>query len=108
VRRRAVIKHIGRRSFFQLQIDFDTVALTGAYASTRLVESESLLVVLGDNFFQLSTCNGKVVPRAGTEQIINGYPAAGLQFQSDSLWRVPQVLAQIFTDFYDAFFIHTD
>jgi hypothetical protein len=49
----------------QLQIDFDAVTLTGAYASTRFFECEALLVILCDDFFKLRACNGKVVAGAG-------------------------------------------
>ena len=56
--RRAVVEDIGRSLGVKLEIDFDRVSLTGADAFARLVELESLLVVVGDDLPQQGEVDG--------------------------------------------------
>jgi hypothetical protein len=46
------------------------------------------------------------VLRAGRQQLIDCNPAARLQCQSNAFRRVAQMLAEIFADFDDTFFVH--
>jgi hypothetical protein len=70
------------------------VVLVGPDEFARVVEGKALLVVAGDDLFQLLTGYRKRVLRAGIEEDVHTDPPAGGQLQTDPARVVPQVLAE--------------
>src|SRR5262249_21144248 len=90
----AVIQDVRRLARLQLQIDLDRVPLVGPDARPGVVEGESPLVVLLDDFLELIERQWSAGPHAAGEQVLYQHPPAGPESQPQVLRGVPQVTAE--------------
>ncbi len=95
---RAVIEQLGRFDGGKSKIDLDAVALVRADERSIEREREPLLVVGGDDFFQLLAADRLPVPRGRGQQFIDRHPALGVERDADRIGIVPEDEAEELAD----------
>ena len=99
-RRRAVIKHGGRRGRFIAQLNLNRMSLIGTNAQAVVTERKTLFVIRLNDVFELRARQRLAVLLQGGEQFINGDPALCVELQTDLLRFVPQDQAEKSAHFY--------
>ena len=93
-RGRSVEKPLRRHLRSVAKRDFDGVSLARANLPAIVAEGESLLLIGGDNLFQLGALNGHAMLPASGEESFDLRPSARVQCQSNPLGFVTQDEAQ--------------
>ena len=103
----AVIEQFGRFDRHEAQIHLDTVPLVRPDEPAVRREGEPLLVVRGDNFFQLLTVDRLPMAARRSQEFVDRHPTLGVQRDADRLGIVAEYEAEELADCKHYFFIQS-